>query len=218
MSNPFSLDYLADPRDKAILSATPTLMMPLFGPLPPVDMHRQRFVIAEDGVYLQARTPALDLCIRVSTTPQPYPYGSLGEWVCLPLGPLPYALYEEMRDRAVSVCPREWAGVVTYDPAKGYILHEPSIESASASHIRYSTTEYADEYRVLDIHSHGRLDAFHSRDDDKSDRQGGVFLSTVLGHCDSPETVISTTRLVVNGRFFRVAWSPWEPCAGISVS
>ncbi|WP_441351526.1 DUF2016 domain-containing protein [Thiolapillus sp.] len=33
-----NLDYLSDARDKALLSATPTLMAPHFGELPPCDL------------------------------------------------------------------------------------------------------------------------------------------------------------------------------------
>jgi PRTRC genetic system protein A len=202
------LGYLSDPRDRALCSLTPTLMAPRFGVLdaPPIGQHR--YIIGSNGLFLQARTHALDVCVKVADT-GPLPYGTVEPYVRMARAPLPRQMFESMRDKAVAACPNEWAGVVVFDPAlDGYRLVEPEVQSVSAGHISYSTDSYDDEHLVLDIHSHGTGGAFFSRTDDDSDR-GGIYLAAVLGRCAERDTVTVKTRIVVNGQYFEVPWTVW---------
>lgn len=208
------LERLTDPRDRVLLEATPTLMQPLFGELPPVPMHRHRFVIARDGVYLQARTPGLVVCLRVSGKHVcEFPYGRLEESVVMPGGPLPADLVEALYAHAVTAAPQEWACAILYDPTeRRYRLHIPETESVSQRHIRYRTTGYDAEQLVFDVHTHGDGPAFFSGTDDISDRQGGIYIAIVLGRCGTANTLTATARIVVDGIFYPV---PWVPLAGL---
>jgi len=209
--NAVAVDYLTDPRDRVILGQTPVLMQPLFGQLPPLEPHKHRFVAARSGIFLQCSTPTLRVCVRVSRTLFDLPYGDLDERVELVGGRLPRHLYDSMRDRAVAACPSEWACLVLWDAERSaYQIVEPDVVSASAGHIRFRNDQYDPDTLVLDLHTHGRLDAYFSQTDDASDCEGGCYLATVLGHCESVDSITATTRIVVNGLFYPVKWSPWE--------
>lgn len=198
---------LKDPRDLAFFSAVPMLVAPRFGALDPVSVGRHRFVAATDGIYLQARTQGLDVCLHVGETVR-LPYGTLREYVHLNGGPIPASLVNDMKSRAVAAVPQEWAGVILYHPNSGYQLVEPTVTEVSRHRVGYKTASYEDEYPVLDVHSHGRGNAFFSRDDDESD-QYGIYLAVVLGHCDSNDTITARCRVVVHGIFYNVDWVPW---------
>ncbi|MEE4377378.1 MAG: PRTRC system protein A [Candidatus Competibacteraceae bacterium] len=204
------LDYLSDPRDRVLLNATPCLMAPRFGQLPPVAVGTHRFVAAASGLFVQARTRALAVTLKVADT-IPLPYGDLQESVTLAGGRLPLALYARMRAAALAAVPLEWAAAVVYDhDAATYRLVEPVVESVSRGHIRYSTASLPDDDLVLDIHSHGHGQAYFSATDDVSDRKGGTYIACVLGCCGAASTVEVVTRLVVKGIFFPVPWTPWD--------
>lgn len=207
-------EYLRDARDRVLFQDLPILMTPRFGVLDPLDYGQQRLLAARQGVFLEARTRALHLILPVAQAIMPLPYGSLRAKVELAGGPLPYALYDKMRAAAVATLPHEWAGAVVYTPGTGYELIEPTPESVSAGHVRYRTEGIPDERLVLDIHSHGYGAAYFSLTDDASDRQGGVYLASVLGRCVDYDSIRVVTRIVVHGRFFPVTWTPWEAGPG----
>jgi len=48
------MQAFADPRDRALLGATPTVMMPRFGELDELEPGRRRFIAARDGLYMPA--------------------------------------------------------------------------------------------------------------------------------------------------------------------
>lgn len=203
------LAYLTDPRDRAVCGLTPTLMAPRFGELAPVPVGQYRFVAAANGLFLQARSKAMAVTLRVGDTVR-LPYGEMQESVELYGGPVPGELAREMMGRAVSSCPNEWAGVVVYEPGSGkYRLIEPEVESVSGAHVRYRTDAIDPECVVLDVHSHGDGRAFFSSVDDKSD-QYGLYIASVLGHCERTDTITVCTRIVVNGIFYEVPWVPWH--------
>lgn len=200
---------MSDPRDLAIQSLTPTLMAPRFGALDAPETGLHRYILGANGLYIQAHSRALQLCIKVSDTP-PLPYGEVREYVRMANGLLPQALYRQMKEKAVNACPKEWAGVVVFDrDTAAYRLVEPEVCSASAGHVTYSMGNFALEDVVLDIHSHATGAAYFSTTDDRSDQQG-IYLATVLGECGHPDTISTTTRIVINGQFFPVPWTPWS--------
>ena len=90
------MDYLTDPRDKAACGLTPTLMAPRFGQLEPPPYGVHRYIIAANGLFLQAHSKALEVCIKVADTPA-LPYGEMKEYVRMAGGRIPSALYQHMR-------------------------------------------------------------------------------------------------------------------------
>jgi PRTRC genetic system protein A len=198
---PPGTEYLTDPRDRALLGATPTLMAPRFGRLPPPLEGQHRFVAGEGGLYLQARSRALDVALRVAETPFPLPYGPVQEGVLLRHGAIGQDLLLEAEARARAAAPREWAGVVVLDPGGAYRLIEPPTLWSRADSVRYRVEGFDPDALGVDLHSHGDGAAYFSTTDDASDREGGIYLAAVIGGCrDSRPTW--AWRLVVNGLFF----------------
>lgn len=205
---PHVLDALTHPRDRVLFSQTPMLMMPSYGPLPTLEFGRRRYIAAADGIYLQARTRALDLTLRLASFE--LPFGPLQEQVALIGGFLPRALYQEIAAHALAQAPKEWAGLVHWSEAdERYVLTVPEIVEVSNAHIRYRGERIDQQRLVLDIHSHGLLSAGFSARDDTSD-ECGIHFASVLGNCQSAKTMTAITRLVVDGQFFELNWHPWE--------
>lgn len=204
------IEYLSDPRDQAVLASAPTLMQPRYGELPPCPVQTHRYVAAQDGLYLQARTAGLDLCLRVAPVEQgPLPYGSLREHVRLAGGRIPWPLYQTICREAARAAPAEWACLVLHDPEQGYRLHIPRVASRSAGHIRYLTGDYDPDQVVIDLHTHGLGDAFFSATDDADDRAGGIYLSVVLGRCVAGSPPMQVTRVVAHGHLIPVELALW---------
>lgn len=196
-----------DPRDRALLSAIPTLLAPHHSRLPPPELGCQRFVLAQTGLFLQARTRALEISVNVAPSTIALPYGPVAEGVRFVHGPIPYAIYAEMRDAAIRRSPQEWVGYVVAADG-GYRLIEPPVLSASAGHVCYATDAVDDLDIALSVHSHGAGEAYFSAQDDSADGQG-IYVAVVLGRCVRADSVTAVARVVVNGRFQALATLPW---------
>lgn len=207
------LDYLTDPRDRALLLQKPILMMPRFGELPPLAIGERRFIAACDGLYLQARSRTLCVAVKYAATP-PLPFGALEEEIAMIGGPIPRRLYLEIERRAIAHSPLEWAGVIEWNErAACYELHEPTALERSRARITYRTGGLQEDCLVADVHSHGRFDACFSPTDDESDIFG-IYFASVLGRCESADTIVVTMRFVVDGFHYPLPWHPWEDSKG----
>lgn len=167
----------ADPRDAILHAACPLVMAPTFGAFVPLQATGKRLVGAADGLYLEARSPALHWLLRLNAVPMPY--GRLTPFLRLANGPVPMALLYRLADLAREASPNEIAfGIQTDGP--GYSLVVPEIDTASPVHVTYQDAFDADRL-VLDIHSHGEGAAFFSETDDASDlSRAGPYLAGVI--------------------------------------
>ena len=196
-------DYLIDKRDQIIFGETPTLMQPLHGEaLPKPETGKHRFVIASDGVYVEAVNPVLEVRLPVAKSAIKLPYGQIGAvGVYLAHGQIPRRILQDVCEKTFLCVPNEWAGLVVWDKIrKEYALYEPDTISFSTRHISYRNVLPNEYELVMDLHSHGNMAAFFSKTDDKSD-MGGFYIAGVVGNCDSGEPTFAT-RIVVNGHFF----------------
>lgn len=195
--------------DAVLLGQTPAIMMPKFSALPELAIGHRRYVVARDGLYVQARTEALRLTIRREAFRRPLPYGVLPESVEMAVGLIPGDLYRDLCRRAVAAFPLEWAAFVILDEGRYRIVEPPCLISSSVGHISYRLDGIDESKVVLDIHSHGRFEAFFSDTDDESDGDGIRFAS-VLGRCGCVETITNVSRLVIDGEHYPLNWHPWE--------
>lgn len=196
-------NYLSDQRDQILFGETPTLMQPLHGEaLPKPEMGKHRFVIASDGVYVEAINPVLEVRLPVAKSTIKLPYGEIGAvGIHLIQGQIPKRILQDVCEKAFLCGKYEWAGLVVWDKIRlEYALYEPEVISLGVGHISYRNVLPDDYELVMDLHSHGSMSAFFSRTDDKSDL-GGFYIAGVVGNCDSDEPTFAT-RIVVNGHFF----------------
>lgn len=197
-----------DPRDIALQSACPVVIAPRFGALPDMNLG-QRLVVAANGVFLQVKLDWLD-CIQC-LTPQgigvPLPYGLMQEQLRFAFGVLPIRLIEQFVEAGRRALPNEAAGVLIYSRTSGR-LHLALCEQMQSSPTRITyrlPAMGADETVAVDLHTHGRLPAFWSSEDDRDDQ--GIKVAGVFGrlHESEPDACF---RLAINGRF-RPLPHPW---------
>jgi PRTRC genetic system protein A len=199
-----------DPRDAALRATCPCVSMPMFSALDPIGTG-QRMVLGRNGLFLQLKTPWLDCTTLVADMAGGLvlAYGEVKESLAFEFGVIPLGLLDQFIEQARALLPREAAGALIFDERDGALdlrMHEAL--DAGAGHIRYRIADLAaHEVIAVDLHTHGRLPAFWSRDDDRDDQ--GVRICGVFGHLDRGRPS-AKFRLVMNG-LFRALPSPWEP-------
>lgn len=187
-----------DPRDFVIEQATPVLPAPRYGTLPPVAEGMHRFIMASNGVFVEARSAALSLCLPVSDPVPGIPYGAAEAHLTLQAGAIPPTAWSDLAHRAAATAPDEWAGAVCLAADGGYEVVEPVVESRGRGHVRWRTESIDESRMLIDVHSHGDGQAYHSAMDDRSDRRGGIFLSGVIGRSRSSKPTLAL-RACVHG-------------------
>ena len=197
-----------DPRDAALQSTCPVVIAPRFGPLPPMPPG-QRLIAAANGLFVQVKLDWLD-CLHC-LTPQglglPLPYGSLKEHLRFAFGVLPIQLIGQFVDAGRHSLPNESAGALIYSRSSGRLrlaICEPA--RCSPTRIDYRLPPMAaDETLAVDLHTHGRLPAFWSDEDDRDDQ--GIKVAGVFGrlHEERPDACF---RLGLNGLYLPLA-HPW---------
>jgi len=202
-------DYLIDRRDQILLGQTPALMMPRFGELPALAIGQRRYIVANDGVYVEKRSPVMHVIARIAESP-PLPFGKLNARIEMIGGTIPYELYDAFCDRAVNAAPIEAAAFILWDEKKQeyVLLHCQGID-ASAGHITYSVGDINKEYVICDWHSHGHGHSFFSTTDDASDAEG-LYIASVFGRCDDKISITTTSRIVIDGIHIPISWEPWD--------
>jgi len=197
-----------DPRDAALQQTCPCASMPMFGALPELGAG-QRMLLGRNGVFLQMRTPWLDCTTRVGQLAErlPLPYGDVEERIAFSFGAIPIRLLQGFIEAARAALPDEVAGALIYDEHEQTLslrIHEGL--DVSRSHVRYRIADLSEgEALAVDLHSHGRLGAFWSADDDRDDN--GVRVCGVFGNVDRAAPT-AEFRLVLNGHYVPLP-SPW---------
>lgn len=195
------------PADAVLLGQTPALMMPRFSPLPDLMPGCRRYIVARNGLYVQACSRLLSVTLCIEKFHTDMPYGDLDESVSLSCGVIPSAVYEDLRGQAIAAFPEEWAAYVLFDGA--FHIAEPEVISCSGGHISYRMDGIDEDQIVLDIHSHGRHDAFFSHADDRTDMHG-VYIASVFGNCSDTSSITCKSRIVIDGYHREIDWNPWE--------
>lgn len=210
---PLAVDEVATPAeqlqmDMALLAAAPVAAVPRHAPFHPLQEAGHRFLLAEDGLYLEVRRPWLHYIHQLAKqTAVAIPYGAIAGKCELDFGSIGSALVQmkEFAAKAKEDAPLEAAASLLWDHAKkSWRIEYPEIVGeASASHIQYRQVEPGpDESIAIDLHSHGHLGAFFSGTDDEDDR-GAVKISAVFGNLDTDAPTVAF-RLCVLGLYIPI--------------
>ncbi|MCK6376879.1 MAG: PRTRC system protein A [Zoogloea sp.] len=193
--------------DTYIARTTPTLPMP-HGPFEALAQPGHRFLVAREGLYLEARRRWLHAVLPLAASPVALPYGSATavQGMQLLCNSIPEALLREFEQLARAALPLEAAAwVVWHETSRRFRLQPLVALEATATHLQYTRPILDDGWElVLDLHSHGALGAFFSTQDDADDRASGeVKLAGVVGRVgQAPEWRF---RLAACGVFKEVA-------------
>lgn len=202
---------MLDKRDIALQALTPSVMVPLFSNLDPLQESGQRFLLAKDGLWVNIKRAWLDLTVPLATQCViPIPCGVLKQNMQFKFGALPINFLKQFIKDARESLPNEAAAWFIWNEVSGemrYVLLEAQLASVGA--IEYLCPELEDdEHLVADIHSHGATSAFFSFQDNDDDRTE-VKIAIVVGNVDTQEVSIKM-RLCANGYFVEL------PCEGLS--
>ena len=172
--------------DMALQAATPVVMVPRFQKFEPMDTSGHRFLAAQDGFWLELWRPWVHLIHQVA--PQhvvPMPYGKLEARREFLFGKLPRKLILDFVDMARAACPHETAAWIVWNSETNeFDLRTVGITSAGNAHVKFDRPDLsADEYLIVDLHSHGKLPAFFSEEDDRDDLRGEAKICIVVGSC-----------------------------------
>ena len=200
---------MIDPRDAALRVTCPCEPVPLFGVLKE-QAAGQRVLVASNGLFLEVRRSWLHSVTQLAELPQapPLPYGMAVESLRFEFGKIPVALIDAFVDEGRKALPNEVAGALVYNASTKslrLVMHESIV--AGPTKVRYRMPNLLQgEELAIDLHTHGRLSAFWSDDDDADDQ--GVKVCGVFGdlHQARPSAEF---RLVINGHYQPLS-NPWK--------
>lgn len=192
-----SIDF----RDSALQASCPTVMVPRFGAFQPLQESGHRFLVAEDGLWIEAYRPWIYIQQPIARQRAvAMPYGRLTPKVDLAFGKIPRALLDEFADVARRNLPNECAAWIVWSAANGLTLRQLQSITASPAEVHFHRPKLPDgEHLVIDLHSHGMLPAFFSTTDDQDD-SGEIKITAVVGNLDY-EKPDYAARLCVQGLF-----------------
>ncbi|MEM5373237.1 PRTRC system protein A [Paraburkholderia azotifigens] len=191
-----------NPLDQVLQRSFPSVMVPTREAVAPMSASGERLLVASNGVFLEINRPWIRLVRLLGEFRwrSPIPYGEVKVETEVRCGSVPAELVAGFARMAREALPNEVGAWITWNASSGAfrLVPLPSL-SHSPDHLKYERPQLeADEWMVVDCHSHGRSKAFFSSTDDRDD-QHDVKLALVLGHCHSAPSV--ALRLCVKGRF-----------------
>ncbi len=203
----------ADPEklsmDMALLRAAPVVVVPLHSEFHALEEAGHRFLMADDGVYLEVRRPWLHLIQRLAEQKAVrMPFGAILPKVEFAFGKIGSALAElrAFGEVARLQSPIESAASLIWnDETREWALRYPlPIGEPTSGHIQYQQLLLAErEHLAIDLHSHGAHPAFFSETDNLDDA-GSVKISGVYGNLDQQQPTVAF-RLCVLGLFITLA-------------
>jgi len=107
------------------------------------------------------------------------------------------AALRDFLDAARAQRDEEIAGAILESPS-GPALRLLPVLSSSATHVSYDDHDIDDDALLVDVHSHGRLPAFFSTFDNRSDlSRRGPYVAIVVGGVEAASTTTLVARLVL---------------------
>jgi len=182
-------------------------MVPRFEPLPLLQENRSRLLMANDGLWIEAKTAWGVFTKKIFESPRPLPYGFVEEKAALLSGPIPMRFLEQFVAQANESGQEglETAAWIVWNAAQGWQYLELDLLAQNVGSVMFRWPELAPETSlVLDMHSHGRGPAFFSETDNRSD-QGTAHFSLVVGNCAKGHALAeldTAIRLCLSGFFF----------------
>lgn len=190
-----------DIKDRIIQEACPVVMVPRYSELPAIE-GGYRYLMAFDGLWVEAKVPWGHFRLPLWKSLRPLPYGEAEYIYRLESGQLPLSLLdrsiEVARDKAKKGL--EWAGWIVWGAFDGYRLVEPTVIKESSSSVSYEHPELNGGHLVVDLHSHPFDMTAFSRVDDHDD-MGGIRFSGVICFDRYMQPNLKV-RLCIEGHFF----------------
>jgi PRTRC genetic system protein A len=192
-----------DRKDRILQNGCPTIMVPVYSPLSDIPSQSRRFLMARDGLWLEAKPPWGHFRFPVWFSPRSLPYGRVDSVTVLIDGPVPPDLIEVCRSEATrkAKISKEWAGWIVWNEDSGYKYLPLEIIEETGVSVRYKVPILPEGTSlVMNFHSHP-FDMAHFSGTDDHDDQGGMHYSGIFSF-DSGMNSKLTLRLCLEGFFF----------------
>jgi PRTRC genetic system protein A len=184
--------------DATLQGVCPTVMVPRHEALMPLAESGHRFLAARDGLYAEVKRPWLRSTFRVAESAVPLPYGEVipATHFSIDRRQLAESL-DRFIEEARQAFPKEHAAWLSFMDGEGLRYEPVRVESSGGGHIRYRRPTVAGgRVLAIDIHSHGRHDAFWSVTDDRDDKDDAK-LAIVFGNLDAPQPSVKARLLAL---------------------
>lgn len=172
-------------KDSILQRQLPTMMVPIYEPLSPIAPGAARLLMAKDGLWIEADAIWGHFRKQLWESPRDLPYGPIEELNALRCGRIPTRYLDKFAFQANEEAERgcETAAWIIWHPTIGWKYHRLEFLDQSAVSVSYRWPQLEPEWHlILDMHSHGRISAFFSSTDERSD-QGNPHFSMVFGKC-----------------------------------
>jgi len=193
-----------DPRDALLQAHAPAVMVPIFSALAPLEQSGHRYLVAQDGLWIEVKRPWLHLVWPVAASPASLPYGALQDTIDFAFDWDAFGmLLEQFREECWRVSPNEHAAWLIWDERTAQLVYRRliAIEAGPAGISVHRPQLAAHEHLAVDLHSHGALAAGFSATDNADDA-GEVKFCVVLGNLEAhPDAETQTMRLCAHGHF-----------------
>lgn len=176
--------------DNMVNSVFPVLTAPIECSLPEPTCDGVRYVLARNGIWQDIESNWIRIRQRIGSAP--LPFGKVSSSVQLKCSFPSINLWREFVKEAHKLFPNEVAALFVWNAVSGdWRMAMRKAISSSQEHIDYENPDISpDEVAIIDVHSHGELNAFFSSIDDMDDA-GSLKISAVLGCLhDEPELLI----------------------------
>ncbi len=187
--------------DENLQKVCPTLMVPRYEAIADMVGNGHRYLLADSGLWIEAKRSWLHARLPVCALPVPMPYGSLTEKVAFVFNSDFVTHLRRFAWEAAAAFPNEHAAWFEWDELHGkleYVAVE--ILEQNGSRVHYDRPAYRPKISpCVDIHSHGIHPAGFSPDDDIDD--GETKLAVCFGNCDR-DTPTVAARLCLQGQFY----------------
>lgn len=179
--------------DVAARQSLPLVPMSHADDLSDLPVGEKRLLCGANGLYVEARSPALHVVAQVAQSETPY--GKVRKFI-RPTSAIPGVLIQQFILYAQHHAGIEVAAVI-HDSPRGANLSLLTPRSNDVGHVAYDDAAVDDDNLLVDLHSHGRLDAYFSAQDNASDMsRRGPYLAIVVGNCDQSRPSVAV-RLVL---------------------
>lgn len=193
-------------RDALLQQHVPAVMVPRWSNFAPLDEIGHRYLVAEDGLWIEVHRPWLHLVWPLAPTPMPLPYGPvLGDQMdfSFELGGAEFGeLLNTFFREAARVMPNECAACFLWNTRTQSLEYRRlTATEASPGSVTYQRPALPDHLHLaVDIHSHGAGAPYFSETDDADDA-GEVKLAVVIGNIGATGQPHYALRLCAHGLF-----------------
>lgn len=178
--------------DAVLQSHAPVMGVPLHGEFVSLAEPGHRFLVAADGLWLEARRAWIHILTPLALDGGvAKPYGQLQRTIRCELEGLPQELLNEFVKQCEEAYPNETGAVVVWNEATGLMeLRRTEEVVAGVGFLRAAwPTLNKEEHIVFDLHSHGPLEPCFS-EKDVADTGGEVVMCGVIGWLNTNPTLV----------------------------